>query len=216
MATLMRRTEVVIWAPILSSFSRRLRVFHLTAGTVSLLIEGLRGVVVGRQGGDHEAGIGATGQDLGFGHHPTLSGPALQGAEAKVGEAPDRLLMLVREGFGLGQLGADGFFQAGIAGQTEQIVHLIVLTPGHQRLSGKAGVGPQQDLDLRSGTAQAGDDALDLFEGTGGGIDVGGSQQGAEQMAGAEDVEGQVAVAPVIAMKEPVLLLPVEGIVGGV
>ena len=29
-------------------------------------------------------------------------------------------------------------------------------------------------------------------------------------------VEGQIAIAPVIAMKEPVLLLPVEGIVGGV
>ena len=132
MATLMRRTEVVTWAPILSSFSRRLptvalarqvcfetlsaqvlhqhisaggqgepeligpegvgggaigkqvqlllldAVSHPTAGTVGLLIEGLSGVVVDRQGGDHEAGVGATGQDLGFGHHPTLSGPALE------------------------------------------------------------------------------------------------------------------------------------------
>ncbi len=48
------------------------------------------------------------------------------------------------------------------------------------------------------------------------GTDVGRSQQGAEQMAGAEDIERQVAVAPVVAVKEPVLLLTVEGIVGGV
>ena len=106
--------------------------------------------------------------------------------------------------------------QAGIAGQAEQIVHLILLTPCHQLLSGKAGVGPQQDLDIRPLAAQVGDDALDLLEGSGGGIDVGGSQQGAEQMAGAEDIERQVAVAPVIAMKEAVLLLAVEGIVGGI
>ena len=46
------------------------------------------------------------------------------------------------------------------------------------------------------GTAQAGNDALNLLEGTGGGIDVGGSQQGAQQMASAEDVEGEIAVAP--------------------
>ena len=164
-------------------------VFHLTAGTVSLLIEGLSGVVVGRQGGDHEAEIGSSVQHFGFGYHPTLAGPALQGAVAKVGEDSDRLLKLVCEGFGLGQLRADGHFQAGIAGQTEQIVHLILLTPCHQRLSGKAGVGPQQDLDLRPHTAQAGDDALDLLKGTGGGIDVGRSQQGGEQMAVREDVE---------------------------
>ena len=106
--------------------------------------------------------------------------------------------------------------QAAIAGQAEQIVHLIVLTPGHQLLSGKAGVGPQQDLDLGPAGAQVGDDALDLVEGAGGGIDVGGSQQGAEQMAAREDVKGQIAVAPVVAMEEAVLLLPVEGIVGGV
>ena len=48
-------------------------------------------VVVGRQGVDHEAGIGATGQDLDFGHHPTLSGPALVSAVGEVLEDPGRL-----------------------------------------------------------------------------------------------------------------------------
>ena len=50
----------------------------------------------------------------------------------------------------------------------------------------------------------------------GGGIDVGRSQQGREQMAAAKDVEGQIAVASVVAVEEAVLFLPVEGIVGGV
>ena len=71
-------------------------------------------------------------------------------------------------------------------------------------------------LDLGPGAAQAGDDAPDLLQSTGGGIDVGRSQQGREQMAAAKDVEGQIAVASVVAVEEAVLFLPVEGIVGGV
>ena len=55
-------------------------VSHLAAGTVDLLIEGLSGMEVGRQGGDEEAGVGAAGQDLGLGHQPAaLVGFKLQG-----------------------------------------------------------------------------------------------------------------------------------------
>ena len=63
-------------------------------------------------------------------------------AVGEVGEASDRLLLLVEEGLGLGQLGGDSLLEAGVAGQTEEIVDLMALTPGHQLLSGKAGVGP--------------------------------------------------------------------------
>ena len=164
-------------------------VFHLTAGTADLLIGGLSGVVPGRQRGGHEAGIGTSGQQLDFGHHPPVAGSTVEGGVAKVLKEPDRLLMPVREGIGLGQLGADGGFEAGIAGQAEQIVDLMVLTPSHQLLSGKAGVGPRQDLDMGPLAAQSGDDALDLLQDAGGGVDVGRSQQDGEQMAGAEDVE---------------------------
>ena len=157
-------------------------VFHLTAGTVDLLIEGLSRVVFSRQGGDDEAGVGAAGQDLGFGDHAALSGPAFVGAIREVSEESDGLLLLVEEGLGLSQLGGDGVLEAAVAGQAEEIVDLILLTPVHQLFTGKAGVGPQQDLDLRPDTPQAGDDALDLFEGIGGGIDVGGPEQSQEQM----------------------------------
>ena len=74
-------------------------------------------------------------------------------------------------------------------------VDLMLLTPPHQLLPGKAGVGPQQDLDLGPDGAQAGDDALDLGEGVRGGINVGGLEQGREQRAVGEDVEGEIAIA---------------------
>ena len=105
------------------------------------------------------------------------------GAVGEVGEESDRLLLLVEEGLGLSHLGGDGVLEAAVAGQAEEIVDLILLTPPHQRFTGKAGVGPQQDLDLRPHVPQAGDDALDVLEGIGRGIDVGGSEQGREQMA---------------------------------
>ena len=135
-------------------------VLHLTAGTADLLMEGLSGVVVGRQRSDHEAGTGTSGQQLGFGQHPPVAGSTVEGGAAKVHEVSDRLPMLIREDSGLGQLGADGDFEAGIAGQAEQIVDLMVLTPSHQLLSGKAGVGPRQDLDLRLLAEQTGDDGF--------------------------------------------------------
>ena len=135
-------------------------VLHLTAGTADLLMEGLSGVVPGRQRSDHEAGTGTSGQQLGFGQHPPVAGSTVEGGAAKVHEVSDRLPMLIREDSGLGQLGADGDFEAGIAGQAEQMVDLMVLTPSHQLLSGKAGVGPRQDLDLRLQAEQTGDDGL--------------------------------------------------------
>ena len=155
-------------------------VFHLPAGTVDLLIEGLSGIVTRRQGGDDEAGVGAAGQDLGFGDHAALTGPAFLSAVGEVGEESDGLLLLVEEGLGLSQLGGDGVLEAAVAGQAEEIVDLIVLTPPHQFFSGKAGVGPQQDLDPGPDPPQVGDDALDVHKGLGGGIDVGGPEQSRE------------------------------------
>lgn len=147
------------------------------------------------QGGDDEAGVGAAGQDLGLGHHAALAGPALLSVVGEVGKEADRLLLLVEEVLSLGQLRRDGLLEAGVAGQTEEEVALMLLTPPHQLLPGKAGVGPQQDLDLGPDGAQAGDDALDLGEGVRGGINVGWPEQGREQMAVGEDVEGEIAIA---------------------
>jgi len=74
-------------------------VFHLPAGTVDLLIEGLSGIVASRQGGDDEAGVGAAGQDLGFGDDAALTGPALESGVGEVSEESDGLLLLVEEGW---------------------------------------------------------------------------------------------------------------------
>jgi hypothetical protein len=61
-----------------------------------------------------------------------------------------------------------------------------------------------------------GHDALDLLERPGGGVDVRAPQLGGEEMAATEDVQRQVAIAVVVAVEEPALLIPMDRVVGGV
>src|SRR5262245_34277354 len=64
--------------------------------------------------------------------------------------------------------------------------------------------------------ADLADDASDLFDRAGRGIDVGAALLGRQQMRPTEDVQRQIAVAVVIAVKEAPLLVPVQRVVGGV
>jgi hypothetical protein len=61
-----------------------------------------------------------------------------------------------------------------------------------------------------------GDDALDLLAGTGRTVDVGAPELGHQQVPATENVQRQVAVAIIVAMKEPTLLVPVDRIIGGI
>jgi hypothetical protein len=47
-------------------------------------------------------------------------------------------------------------------------------------------------------------------------VDVGAPQLGAEEMPTAEYVERQIAVAIIVAVEETALLMPVQGIIGGI
>ena len=81
-----------------------------------------------------------------------------------------------------------------VASQAEDVIHGISLAPAHQVLSREAAVAAQHD----------------------GAIDVGGSELGEQEMAAAEDIEGQETAVFVIAVEEGVLLAPVGLHVGGV
>jgi hypothetical protein len=50
-------------------------------------------------------------------------------------------------------------------------------------------------------------DALDLLDTACGGVLIGGPQAGTEQVLAAEDIEWQVAIAVIVAMKEPLFLV---------
>ena len=106
--------------------------------------------------------------------------------------------------------------QARIPRQSEDVVHAVLLAPGHQTLAGEAGVCAQHDLDGGPALADARDDARHLVRRASAGVDVGAPQLGRQQVVAAEDVERQVAVAVVIAVEEAAFLMAVQRVVGGV
>ena len=117
---------------------------------------------------------------------------------------------------GPGQLDLDLLDQPRVAGQAEQVVDPVGLAPGHQRLPREAAVAAQHDPHPRPAGADLADDARHLLDGAGGGVDVGAPELGRRQMPAAEHIERQVAVAVVVAVEEPPLLVAVQRIVGGV
>jgi hypothetical protein len=117
---------------------------------------------------------------------------------------------------GPGERDVDVLDQPGIARQAEQEVDAVLLAPGHQRLPREAAVAAQHDAHPRPAGADLADDARYLLDRAGRGVDVRAPELRRQQVAAAEDVERQVAVAVVVAMKEPPLLMPVDRIVSGV
>src|SRR4051794_15756069 len=110
----------------------------------------------------------------------------------------------------------DAGLKPGVTSQAEDKVDAVLLAPEHQGLAGKARVGPQHDLHPWPARPDLTDDALDLLHRPGAGVDVGAAQLGGQEMPAAEDVERQVAVAIVVAVKEAALLMPMDRVVGRV
>jgi hypothetical protein len=127
-----------------------------------------------------------------------------------------RLTRLCLVDGGAGQIGFELADQARVAGEAEDIVDPVRLAPGHKLLAGEARVRAQQDPDPRPRRADPIDDAGHLGHGAGRGVDVRGPQHRREQMPTAEHVQRQIAVAAVVAVKEPALLLTMQGVVRGI
>ena len=191
-------------------------VLHVAARTIEVLVE-VTCIVGPVERGDEEARIGLALRPLGFGDHPARKRPAIPRFPALQDlEAARRVLGAIALAAGLSQLAADRLHQALVPGQTEDVVDAVVLAPRHQIVAGKARIGPQDDLHVWPAGADLRDDARNLLLGAIGGILVGSPELGGEQVPATEDVERQIAVAVVVAVEVPALLLTVDGIVRGV
>jgi hypothetical protein len=132
---------------------------------------------------------------------------------AEVAEAPGgraRLAGLL----GPGKVDGEFLDQAQVASQAEDEVDPVRLAPNHQRLAREAAVGAQQDAHAGPAGADLADDARDLLDRSGRGVDVGAPELRRQQVTAAEDVEGQVAVGVVVAVEEPTFLVAVQRHVG--
>ena len=90
------------------------------------------------------------------------------------------------------------------------------LTPSHQRLTSKSRIRAQDDPHFGPAGADLAHQPLDLVDRAGAGVDVRPPQLGHQEMVAAEDVERQIAIAAIVAVKEPPLLLAMQRIVGRV
>ena len=97
--------------------------------------------------------------------------------------------------------------------QAEHEVHVVRLAPAHQLVARKARVGTQQDAGSRPACPDAHDKARHFFNRPGCRIQIGAPQRGHQQVAAAEHVERQIAVAIVIAVEEPSFLLAMQRII---
>jgi hypothetical protein len=92
----------------------------------------------------------------------------------------------------------------------------VLLAPAHQLLAAETRVGAQHDLHREPALADLRHDALDFFACTGRPVDVRATQLRAQQMLTREDVQRQVTITIVVAVKEPSFLMPVQRIISRV
>src|ERR1035437_3347117 len=93
---------------------------------------------------------------------------------------------------------------------------MVPFAPAHQILSTKTAVASHDDSHRRPRAANLLDNLRQLLHRTRRAVDIGWPQLGAQQMLATKDVERQVAVAVVVAVKESAQLMAVDRIIGGV
>ena len=191
-------------------------VLHLAAGAVDPLVEGLGVDRPPFQRGDDKPRVGALGQVLGLPDHPPPTAPAVPGAVAEVLVAAGRFAGLLVFVLGPGHGDGKRLDQPAVAGEAEDAIDPVRLAPRHQRLAGETAVSAKHDPDPRPTRADPRNDPPDFLDGAGRGVDVGAPELRREQVATAEDVKRQVAVAVVVTVEEAAFLVAVQRIVGGV
>src|SRR4030095_118641 len=156
------------------------------------------------------------GDLFGFGHHTTALAPGfarlVEELSEYTGGSPGALLLFL----GLVHLFSDFSTQALIPCETENVVHRVFFAPRHQLFAAEPGVRSQDDLRMRPGFPNLGDDPLHFLEASSTRIDVGRPQPGTQQLVATENVQRQITVVVVVAMKEARFLLPMQWGVRGI
>ena len=111
---------------------------------------------------------------------------------------------------------AQGSDEALIARQSQHEADPVFLAPLHQRVAAKARIAPDVDSCARPVSANLPDNAFELLDAAGRGVLIRFAQPCAQQMLAAEDVQRQITVATVVAVKESTFLVTVQRVIGGI
>jgi hypothetical protein len=166
---------------------------------------------------DHEAGVGAFGQDFRLVDDPARMRPGVGGIRGLAGQAHLLAGLLVLP-LGLRQQRRRQGLQARIGGQADGIGNAFLLAPGGEGRHRKAAIGPQLDGDPRPAVPEQADDALEHGDHPPARVHGPGTQDGRDELVGVpiEDKQRMVHVLPVVAMVGRTFLLAVSGVIGAV
>ena len=117
---------------------------------------------------------------------------------------------------GLGKFGRDLGDQPVILGQAEQIIDVVLLAPCHQIVACEPRIRPQQNAHLGPTPADLCDDPRNFVNRARAGIDAGAAQLGAKKVPPAKNIQRQITIGFVVAMKEAPFLLAMQRIIGGI
>jgi hypothetical protein len=116
----------------------------------------------------------------------------------------------------LGELGLDFGNQPLVLCQAKQVIDAVLLAPDDQFVTGKAAISAQQNTYLGPPGRDLAHDPLQFLDRPRRPVDVRTPQLGSQQVPTAGHVERKIAVAIVVSMKEPTLLMPMQRIVSGI
>jgi hypothetical protein len=138
------------------------------------------------------------------------------GLVSEVLEDPRRLLRLSELLLGLVHCPAEHAQQTLVLGQTKHVIDAVGLAPVHQVLATETAVAAQHDRHAGPRLPDATHDADQVLERPRRRVDVRRPQQGQQRMVAAEDIQRQIAVRVVIAVKEAAELMAMQRVVGGI
>jgi hypothetical protein len=153
---------------------------------------------------------------LGLADDAALPAPALARPVSEVLEAPGWLAALAVLLGGLGKLSRDLGDQPVILGQAEQVVDVVLFAPCHQIVAREPRIRPQQNAYLGPAPADLRNDPRHLLDRARAGVDIGPAQLGAKKVPPAKNIERQVTIGFVVAVKEAPFLLTMQRIIGGI
>src|SRR5262249_46286315 len=100
--------------------------------------------------------------------------------------------------------------------QAKEKIDVVGFAPTHQIFAAKAAVAAQQDRHAGPLLPKLSHDPLDVRQAAGRGVDVAGPQERGQRVIAAENVQRQITIIAIVAVKKPPQLLAVNGGVGSI
>ena len=188
-------------------------VFRISPCSIVFFVE-LLGRMGGSQLGSHQEARSVLALrscgSRSIGSHPAPTRPDRASPPPEGPEAPRRPARVRGPGPGASHRGSDPLSQAAVAGQADHVVDAGVLSQGQEGHPAEAGVSQQDYARVRPARADPCHQSLEILLHAGRRVLSRRALPGQPRRSAAEDPQRHVAVLPVVAVEQPLLLVPMQ------